>query len=343
MEKCAADLRGDAYVKQVYQRIIYLALLVHISYVALFIWLGRPVVTLYNGGSAAFYLLMLGMVRRQAFRAAVAAIHCEVCLFVAVCTLCLGREAGLPLLLVAMASLVYFCPFAHKYVPYLFSAAEIALFYALKVYTDTHGPMLPSLGTTALKGLYAYNAAICFGIILYAAYTSDLSATVGRRQLQQENLSLEEIANHDQLTGLLSRRHFLALVGQGWRAGAAVAMGDIDDFKLVNDTHGHICGDYVLRTVALLMREHCPQAAVCRWGGEEFIFYFPQGEEARQRLEELRRAIEGYPFVYGRAAFHVTMTFGLAPVQEGCELLQLADLADARMYQGKQQGKNRVV
>lgn len=340
--KCAADPQGGAYVKQVYQRIINLALLVHLSYVVLFILLDRSALVFYNGGSTIFYLLMLYIVKRQAYRIAVTAIHCEVCLFVAVSTLVLGHEAGLALLLVAMASLVYFCPFDHKYVPYIFSAAEIVLFYALKFYMDAHGPLLPALGGTALKGLYGYNAAICFGIILYAAFTSDLSATVNRRQLQQENLSLEEMANHDQLTGLLSRRPFMALADEGWREGAVVAIGDIDDFKLINDTYGHICGDYVLRTVAMLMREHCPQAPVCRWGGEEFIFFFSQKEEARQ-LEALRQAIEAYPFVYGGSVFHVTMTFGLASVQEGCDLLQLASLADARMYQGKRQGKNQVV
>lgn len=336
--------KDDVYAKRVYQRIISLAIVTHITYIFLFGLLACPPLAFYNGASTAFYLLMLVMVRRGAFRAAVTAIHSEVCLFVAVGVLAVGNEAGLALLLIAMASLVYFCPFAHKYVPYLFSAAEIALFYALKFYMDGRAPRLAALQPGALHGLYAYNAAVCFGIILYAAFASDLSATVSRRKLQQENLTLEAIANHDQLTGLLSRRPFLAAAGQGGLEGAYVAMGDIDDFKGINDTYGHVCGDYILRTVAQLMKSHCPHAAVCRWGGEEFVFLFREEEAAvLGQIEALRGAIAAYPFVYDRFQIRVTATFGLARGAEAPQLPQLIALADERMYQGKRRGKNQVV
>ena len=288
---------------------------------------------------------MLLAVHRNLFRLTVSAIHLEVCLFVILTTVLGGWTLGAPIYLFAMASLVYFCPFRRRYIPYLFSALDIIVFVLLRVWSLGHTPYYRSPGSAAEFALYLYSALSCFAIILYAAFISGVSARVTRQALQDKNLSLTELANHDQLTGLLSRQALLNQLQESWTT-CILAMGDIDDFKSINDTYGHNGGDYVLRTIAQLMREHCGnQADLCRWGGEEFLFLFSEGtmESASQSVCSLCRAIEAYPFSYQQQSFHVTMTFGLYAGGDSCDTQSLIHSADLRMYAGKARGKNQVI
>lgn len=148
----------------------------------------------------------------------------------------------------------------------------------------------------------------------------------------------------DRLTGTLTRYGLQEQLRTSQGKWMAVALGDLDDFKQVNDTYGHICGDYVLATTARLMRE-TESALVCRWGGEEFLILMadlPQAE-AERKLATLAEKIRSYPFSYDGHLIRVTMTFGLTYGRIGADFEAVVELADQRMYQGKRQGKDRIV
>lgn len=338
----------DVYIKRVYQQIIMLALAAHFSYLVLFWKLGLLGLAAYNVASVAFYCVMQKAAGKGYFRLAVTCIHAEVCLFVTVCTVNAGWGIGAPLYLIAMTSLTYICPFDRKYIPYLFAVAEMIVFLVLKLYMDAVWPHYLAVSETAGRWLYLYNACASCVIILYAAFSSKVSAAVSRRELQAENRSLSELANYDQLTGLLSRHAFLkkldTLNDEG--RSIALAMSDIDDFKKVNDVWGHNCGDQVLSESAELVRRFLgPNVDVCRWGGEEFLFLFydMDGASAAELLGKLCIAVSEHEFRWGESVLHITMTFGVSSGMECDSIEELVAAADKRMYEGKAKGKNQVV
>ena len=349
-----AALRGSAklgdaqQVQRIYYQIIVLGTLLHLSHAVIFSFLSHPYMALYNCGSFFFYLGMLVAAYRGMYRLVVSSVHIEVCLFVIINTLLGGWELGLPLYLIAVSSLVYFCPFEHKYIPYLFSVAEMGIFLWLRHYTRQVSPYYQHVSELVRGLLYSYSAVASFSIVLCAAFFSNISASVTNRRLQDENQSLAARANFDDLTGLMSRRFFLERVAQvPQEVEMSVALGDIDDFKLINDTYGHATGDYVLRTVSKLIGQTCShRVLVCRWGGEEFVFCFPDmsAAQAVQELRLLSQAVEQHVFTFqGSPIFPVTLTIGLAEKYPGSDIDTLISKADARMYHGKLHGKKQLV
>lgn len=342
----ASPCSTDRYARRVYLQIITLAIFCHASFVVIYALLSFTALVVYNVCSVAFYLVMFVSARRGMFRLAVSLIHLEVCLFVIAATVLGGWCLGTHLYLIAMASLVYFCPFQRRYIPYLFSALEIAVFLALRLWSIGGTACYPAPSGWISSALYLYSACACFAIILYSAFASGLSAAVTRKALQDENASLASLADHDQLTGLLNRRAFLTRLNAAMDAPLVLAMGDVDDFKAVNDTYGHACGDFVLRELAALMTRRCGDGAtLCRWGGEEFLLLFPgqRPQEVSATVSALLRDIEGHAFPYEKQDIRITMTFGLCPRDGETDPARLIRMADARLYEGKARGKNCVV
>ena len=171
-------------------------------------------------------------------------------------------------------------------------------------------------------------------------------------KLRRINDNLERMANIDTLTGLSNRRHmneYLAgLVFEFNRSGKTftLAIGDIDFFKKVNDTYGHDTGDYVLSTAAgIFSRFMSDKGHVARWGGEEFLFAFENAdmEKAFRYLDELRRQIEKTPMDFKEYHFNITMTYGCEEFNSRLGTEATINRADAKLYKGKQGGRNQVV
>lgn len=162
---------------------------------------------------------------------------------------------------------------------------------------------------------------------------------------------LEKKAESDPLTGLINRRgieHLLKKEYSGWKTGEhplTISIGDLDHFKEINDQYGHDAGDEVLKQTARLLSESLRKdSAVCRWGGEEFLFLFPNSLlEATAALERIRLRLESTPVRYQNKMIHLTMTFGVASTRDGYSIDDIIRCADARLYLGKQNGRNQVV
>lgn len=125
----------------------------------------------------------------------------------------------------------------------------------------------------------------------------------------------------------------------------AIAIGDIDFFKKVNDTYGHDCGDMVLKAVADAMREHMKDKGfVARWGGEEFLLVFEKmdGERAAKYLQQMLEAIRELRIPYKDQVVSLTMTFGVTDGKQ-MEMKDLLCRADQNLYEGKETGRNKVV
>lgn len=167
--------------------------------------------------------------------------------------------------------------------------------------------------------------------------------------LEQQNEQLTVDANKDTLTQLLNRRGFLPRVKrlmEDTNEHFCIAFCDIDNFKRINDSYGHDCGDEVLRNISRTIEKELPECDVCRWGGEEIVILLKDYDfdTARQAMESLRTLIETTPTVFYNKRIHKTITIGLVEYQGDFESAEeIIKTADERMYYGKQHGKNIVI
>ena len=169
------------------------------------------------------------------------------------------------------------------------------------------------------------------------------------RALQQQ---LSHQATHDALTGLLNRSAFETmaseLLGHARTESGEhmLAYLDLDQFKLVNDTCGHIAGDELLRQVALLLKAQLRTGdTIARLGGDEFGILLRQCnvEHGVQVAEKIRTAIHDFRFPWGDKQFAIGVSIGLANISADTEgLSQLLSIADAACYAAKDLGRNRV-
>ena len=170
-------------------------------------------------------------------------------------------------------------------------------------------------------------------------------------ELRMASDAFERQAREDSLTGLANRRHFDAMAADWFatcrrnRRPISAALLDIDHFKDVNDGYSHAAGDAVLRRMGELIAAECGDTALAaRYGGEEFALLFPNcdAQLALEACDRLRAACAASEFEHGDWRFRVTLSGGVAddPAAESHERLLAA--ADARMYEAKRAGRNRV-
>ncbi|MBW3695064.1 GGDEF domain-containing protein [Vibrio sp. T187] len=164
----------------------------------------------------------------------------------------------------------------------------------------------------------------------------------GRRrtmiQLEESNRKLHALSNTDALTNLSNRRHMETLLSEPSRA-KWVAIIDIDNFKSINDQHGHEVGDHVLIHTAQLLKACIgTDGQVGRWGGEEFLLAFNISDPTRieKHVSQLQQTIAEYDFGIGR---EVTVSCGAAFHQENIHSTTFRR-ADEALYKAKALGKN---
>jgi two-component system cell cycle response regulator len=156
----------------------------------------------------------------------------------------------------------------------------------------------------------------------------------------------------DQLTGAFNKAYLVARLGftidtcSEARPVSIVAF-DFDNFKQVNDQHGHAAGDHVLRASSALIMESFvrPNDLFARMGGEEFVIVMPETplEKAVENAERLRRTLEERSFAYDGEEIHLTSSFGVCSATSAVEKPEFLLLrADELLYRSKREGRNRV-
>ncbi|WP_017299117.1 diguanylate cyclase [Nodosilinea nodulosa] len=182
-------------------------------------------------------------------------------------------------------------------------------------------------------------------------------------EIKAAQTALEELAMRDSLTHVYNRRRFIELASQEltrairFNRPVTLLMLDIDHFKTVNDTCGHLAGDTVLRDIALRLKTNLRQSDIlARYGGEEFILLMPETDQAQAWIgaERLRRVIADAPFDSGSGLLSVTASVGLScwsasldsgPVPSISPIPHINDLigkADQALYRAKHSGRNQT-
>jgi len=191
------------------------------------------------------------------------------------------------------------------------------------------------------QALYS-NLLISAGITLLVLLIS--SFTIHRFQLQ-----LEAMAKSDKLTGLVNRQYFDVLFAHALdnigrhTTGLSLALFDLDNFKKINDSRGHLAGDRILRSIALLAKEHIRKSdIIARWGGDEFVILFQKcdAETAHRLMDKISERIT-CSFDESETAIPVSISVGIAEYESGDTCETLLARADKLMYEVKRTRKQK--
>lgn len=184
----------------------------------------------------------------------------------------------------------------------------------------------------------------------------------------QRARQLAEVMTRDSLTGLLQHAHIKERLASELQRSlrteqpVAVVMLDIDHFKKVNDTYGHLCGDQVIKSLAALLQQQLRKTDfIGRYGGEEFLLVLPDCPlaQAYHVIEQLREAFAGYPFMVNHTSpsaisdqgqhaaintpFYATFSAGISMAAGSVDVDMVIEQADQALYQAKANGRNQVL
>ncbi|MFT3735201.1 MAG: GGDEF domain-containing protein [Rhodocyclaceae bacterium] len=167
----------------------------------------------------------------------------------------------------------------------------------------------------------------------------------------QYHAAVNRMAITDGLTGLNNRMRLDTLLteeilrARRYERALSVMMLDVDHFKRINDTHGHLIGDAVLRQIATALRQRLrPSDEIGRFGGEEFCAILPETplDKASLMAESLRALVQSQPFLVDETSIHLTVSIGISTLADDMQSTDLYRLADEALYRAKNSGRNRI-
>ena len=360
----------------------FLAAVMHFVFLLLFWRFKVMFLAYFNIGSVLFYIttgIIAGFEKAaHHFMTLVSLIFSEIVIHAVLCTIFLGVDVvfilypicSLPVFVYYMFFYTKRSIFLRAIIIYIVSSI-LMLGMSVALAEINGGTILSSIAVLSRQEKTIFRVVnITFATIMLYGFTMmfyvEMSILMNKQRKLTEELKFT--ATHDALTGLTNRRSFWDYFENNEtirnNKHYSIAMGDLDNFKSINDTYGHGCGDLVLKSVAqIIINSTTSDEIVCRWGGEEMVIVFAGERSAGyNRLEGIRKQIEALCLTYEGLSVNVTMTFGFADCEEISRAISenelndaldtssvrvgiesLISMADKRLYVGKRSGKNKIV
>ncbi|MDO9514951.1 MAG: GGDEF domain-containing protein [Syntrophales bacterium] len=324
-------------------RSMWVALGVHVMFIALFYSIGATFLAVVNIGSVCIYALCVGLLRQQRNRLVIFLAWVEVIGHAALAVRSLGWDSGFHYYLLIFIPLIFVSP-TRKPSSKVGLAMLLCFLYAGMDAVMRVVPPLSAVNPLALVILRYANITACFACLGYLAFF--YSKIVGEAERR-----LRIMATTDSLTGLYNRRHIIGIAEyekmrrKRSQHPLSFIIADIDDFKSVNDRYGHEIGDQTLtmvsRQVRGVLRE---QDSLARWGGEEFLMILPDTglELAATVAERIRETIAATSSRQGEDELTITITLGVSECRENENIDACIARADQALYRGKKAGKDCV-
>lgn len=341
--------------KQVISLIMLVLLVFHIGLFGFFAFFAVTPMMILNVGCILMYVCCYVQTKRgKGLFLAFNLCYTEIMIHAVVAVLLLGVDSGFTLYIIAMLPLGYFASYNFKTEgktvnPMFYVIFSVVAFFFARIASSYIEPLYSYGNKTVDRTIYMVNYVIA--VVAIVVFFSTLLNQI--RYLENlhrnQNRKLEQLSKTDELTGLANRRSIQERYehSEETKEAYALILGDIDDFKKVNDTYGHDIGDVVLKAVAEVFKNAVRgEDTVCRWGGEEILIFLPGCplHNAQYRAHEILRNIRDICFeAPDHEAFHVTMTLGVAVSTEAADFMEIVKKADDRLYIGKRSGKNKVV
>lgn len=324
----------------------YLGIVVHLLLIPLFWWMGVTVMALLNIASSAVWICAWLVNRRGRRALAIGLMTGEIVVHSLAAARLVGWEAGFQYYLMGAVGVVPYTLFNTRLGSrgiVILTLVLWVLFSLLYALTRESQPTLRH--PEALAWLYYLNVFITFLGLGLSSYSF-------RQVSIRYEAQLRQLASTDELTGLPNRRAIWELLEReaalARRGGspASLILADIDRFKEVNDSHGHACGDRVLRDAGRVLGARLRRSDVlARWGGEELLVLLPGAslEDALRLAEEIRSLASATAFECVGRPVSITLTLGVARHRPGESMEETLRRADEALYRGKAQGRDCVV
>lgn len=332
-----------------------LCLIAHILYIWFFTMCGVKEMVIFNIFSVTLYIVLaflLYFMENSTLLICIALL--EIITHACVATVFLGWGWGFALFIICIAPVPFFLDFKYDFIPYITTPIFVLIFILLKIYVTNANNVIYNIDDSAIKlYLYIFNSFFSFLLIIGISAIYRISKQITQYRLKEKNETLSKLATIDHLTQLFNRRamiDFLKIVQDNsmiTKQPYVIVMGDIDDFKRVNDTFGHSCGDMVLKDISKIMADTVPsEGYVCRWGGEELLFVIPNADfqVGTDIANEIREKVSKMSFKsLDEENFNVTITLGVCECNHNMLYEEGLKIADMYLYCGKKHGKNVVV
>lgn len=340
--------------------IIYIVLAgLHMLYLGIFMY-SHSMIMVYFNALGIFIYLMLGATASRAKSLMSHFLICfiEILLNVIISTILCGIECGYSLILLANMPLIFYSVHMlyrkgknDNKVAIVDCGIIIFVYYFIWLFDYIGIGRKYHLGNNLEHILYFINLTCTIVVLMGFLIVFISKVNIEREALTQEKEEIETSANIDPLTKLLNRRsldnYFQMAIQKvsAYDSNFSILMCDIDNFKHVNDTYGHDCGDQVLKNIAGIIKSTIRSDDVAfRWGGEEMLVMInAKGHIAKEVAERCRKSVEASSVNYNGQEIKVTITIGGASYYQGVTKDELVNKADENLYIGKNSGKNQVV
>ena len=335
-----------------------LASLLHIFFSILFFIEGIEFLGIFNIFSAIMYFLFFLHYVKTNLVATIVLTVIEVSLHSTLCAYFIGWKGGFYVYPLSLIPVIYFVSInilRKEIYGHIIIGITVLNYQLTKIITNYRQiAEFEFIFDRIEEPLYTFNTVCASFIFIFLVYSFLTEMKNIQQDLENKNDVLKNIANIDQLTNISNRRHMnekLKFIIQNFEKNNeifSIAICDIDNFKNINDTYGHNCGDIILKAIADILKFNCQKfdIEVCRWGGEEFLILLKNSDlqKSKKICEKILNDIRNYETRYNEEIVKVTMTFGIGefnPTNNDIE--QVLKIADINLYKGKKSTKNGVV
>lgn len=319
-------------------------LIAHVIFLAAFYAISAYELLVFNVGSVLLYGFCIHLAQHGRERLAMTFVQIEVLVHAGVAVMYLGWDSGFHYYVFCLIPPLVAVPGGPASRRLLFLTICAGLYLGFDTASGVLTPAMP----LSPDVLYRFRAFNIVGSLAILGYLTLLM----RALFMSAEMRLTDIATTDLLSGLYTRRHGLTLIHREMERAAkggtslAFVLADIDDFKQVNDRHGHEVGDHLVAAIGKRMRSAIRRDdVVVRWGGDEFLLILPGQDiaSARATAERMQNSVAADPVSVDDLQLRVGMTCGVAQYSVGDSVEGCVRSADAALYEGKRRGRNQVV
>lgn len=334
----------DTVVKKTCYTTDFLYLSVHVLYLVLFIISNSLGLIILNAIGILLYIFFYFLIRKNKYY--IYAISCgfEIVLNMSISTALCGFSSGFQLNIIGVCIVSFFTTYFNKTSGSVKKAIGWSIMSAI-IYLGLHfycsfNASLYSLDKWLVLFLYSFHSICAFVFVVsyllifikYAMYLEDKIKNESRTDKLTQIHNRYDLYNY--LDSIEDKKDY------------ALAIFDIDDFKKINDTYGHIYGDYVLKTIAKIAENNSNKSFVARYGGEEFIIIvkmYSDEQKAFDVVDNIRKLVENYNFSYNNVETKITISCGIAKYRDNVDIDKWVNLADNKLYECKHTGKNKTI
>ena len=337
---------------------ILLALVLHLVFSILFFKKGIVFLGWFNIFSCLLYLAVTIylFLKKEALVFSILVSFLEVHIHMLLCIYFIGWQGGFyvyPLCLIAPIYFVTIIILKKDFLGHLIVFTTFILYQLCKIFADNRIAMYQQSFSDISDIVYKFNTLTACFFIAFLIYGFLYEMRTIQETLKNKNKILNNLANIDVLTGLNNRRSMDLVIKneikhfENTNKNFCVAICDIDNFKNINDTYGHDCGDLIIKGIADILTNSKQKydVEVCRWGGEEFLILIRDDlSKTKDICTEILNNVRNFSLLYNNTNIKVTITIGGSEYNEkNNNIEKVLKNADINLYKGKSSTKDCIV